>query len=36
MPSVGSHIYTPNVSQYNSSNMVTPGTDVSGYQDQNL
>ena len=34
--SMGSHIYTPNDSQYNSSNMVTPGTNVSGYQDQSL
>jgi hypothetical protein len=35
-PSMGSYISTPNVNQYNSSNMVTPGTNVSGYQDQSL
>ncbi|KAH8774157.1 hypothetical protein BGZ57DRAFT_982598 [Hyaloscypha finlandica] len=37
MPSMGSHIYTPNDSQYNSSNLDTPGTNVpSSYQDPSL
>jgi hypothetical protein len=36
-PSMGSHIYTPNDSQYNSSNLDTPGTNVSSsYQNQGL
>jgi hypothetical protein len=36
-PTMGSHIYTPNDGQYNTSNLVTRGTNVSSsYQDQSL